>query len=109
MSVADGYIENGSRNAIFVMNSFNALWSNDAIWRHISGSSLAQVIVFCLTAPSHYLSQCSLFIKEVLWHSSRINFTLSAQATSLHNEFENYALRLLPHIPVTNNPVFEVP
>ena len=34
----------------------NSLWSSDAIWRHRSGSTLAQVMAWCLTAPSHYLN-----------------------------------------------------
>ena len=33
------------------------LVSNDPIWRHRSGSMLAQVMAWCLTAPSHYLNQ----------------------------------------------------
>ena len=36
----------------------NALRPSDAIWRHRAGSTLAQVMAFCLTAPSHYLNQC---------------------------------------------------
>ena len=31
---------------------------SDAIWRHGSWSTLAQVIACCLTAPSNYLNQC---------------------------------------------------
>ena len=31
---------------------------------------LGQVMFFCLTAPSHYLNQCCLFISKVPWHSS---------------------------------------
>ena len=42
----------------------NSLWHNDAIWRHISGSALVQVISCCLTAPSHYLNQCRLLIMK---------------------------------------------
>ena len=34
-----------------------------------SGSTLAQVMACCLTAPSHYLNQCWLIISEVQWHS----------------------------------------
>ena len=41
---------------------FNSLWPSDAIWRHRSGSTLAQVMAGCLTAPSHYLNQCWLII-----------------------------------------------
>ena len=33
----------------------NSLWPNDTIWRHRSGSALAQVMACCLMAPSHYL------------------------------------------------------
>ena len=39
------------------------LWPFDAIWRHRSGSTLAQSMACCLTAPSHYLYKCWLFIK----------------------------------------------
>ena len=35
--------------------AFNALWPSDGIWRHRSGSTLAQVMACCPTAPSHYL------------------------------------------------------
>ena len=41
----------------------NSLWSNDAIWRHRSGSTLAPAMACCLTAPSHYLNQCWLIIQ----------------------------------------------
>ena len=34
------------------------LWPSEAIWRHRSGLTLAQVMACCLTAPSHYLKQC---------------------------------------------------
>ena len=47
----------------------NPLWPSDAIWRHRSGSTLAQVMACCLMAPSHYLNQCWLIISEVQWHS----------------------------------------
>ena len=48
---------------------FNSLGPNDAIWRQRSGSTLAQVMACCLTAPSHYLNQCWLVISMVQWHS----------------------------------------
>ena len=50
---------------------FNSLWPGDAIWRHGTMSTLAQVMACCLTAPSHYLNQCWLIIGEVPWHSSQ--------------------------------------
>ena len=43
----------------------NSLRPSDAIWRHRSGSTLAQVMACCLTAPSHYLNQCWLIISKV--------------------------------------------
>ena len=42
----------------------NSLWPSDAIWRQRSGSTLAHVMVCCLTAPSHYLNQYCLIISE---------------------------------------------
>ena len=47
----------------------NSLRPSDAIWRQRTGSTLAQVMACCLTAPSHYLNQCWLVISEVQWHS----------------------------------------
>ena len=58
---------------------------------HRSGQTFAQVIIACcLTAPSHCLNKCWHLISEVLWCSPA-----SAQAATLHNEFENYTLKLL--------------
>ena len=48
----------------------NSLWPSETIWWHKSGSTLAQVMAWCLTAPSHYLNQCWLIISKVQWHSS---------------------------------------
>ena len=45
------------------------LWPSDTIWRHRSGSTLPQVMAWCLTAPNHYQNLCWLPISEVLWHS----------------------------------------
>ena len=40
----------------------NSLWPIDAIWWHICGSALPQVMACCLMATSHYLNQCWLNI-----------------------------------------------
>ena len=54
----------------------HSLWaSSDIMWWHRPGSTLAQVMTCCLTAPSHYLNQCWLIISEVQWHSVENNFT----------------------------------
>ena len=50
-------------------------WPSDAIWHHKSWSTFDKVLVCCLTATSHYLNQCWLIIKHVLWHWSERNFT----------------------------------
>ena len=78
---------------------FNSLWPSDAIWCHKTWSTLVQVVGCCLTAPNHYLNRCWLNPNEVLWPSPESNFTLSVQATVIYNEFENYILKLLPHLP----------
>ena len=52
----------------------NSLGPSDTIWWRRSGSTLAQVMACCLTAPSHYLNQCWLIISEVQRHSPGRNF-----------------------------------
>ena len=44
-------------------------------WRYRSGSPSAQVMAWCLMAPSHYLNQCWLIISKVHQHSAEGNFT----------------------------------
>ena len=51
--------------------SVYSLGPGDAIWRHGTRSTLAQVMASCLMAPSHYLNQYWLIIGEVPWHSSQ--------------------------------------
>ena len=36
----------------------NWLWTNDAVWQHRFGLTLARVIVWCLTALSHHPNRC---------------------------------------------------
>ena len=63
----------------------NSLWPSDTIWRHKSGSTLAQVKACCLMAPSHYLNQCWLIISKIQWHSFECNFTRGTSAISHWN------------------------
>ena len=49
--------------------SFNSQWPSNAICWHRSWSTLAQVMACCMMAPSHYLNQCWLIIKAVVWYS----------------------------------------
>ena len=46
----------------------NSLWPCEAIWRHTSGSTLAQEMACCLTAPSRYLNQCRFIMSKVQRH-----------------------------------------
>ena len=78
---------------------FNPLKPSDAIWRHRSGSTLAQVMACCRTAPSHYLNQCWLIINGVLWYSPCNNFTGSACDISSWYEFENYNFEIMATSP----------
>ena len=55
---------------------FNSLWPSDPRWRQRSGSTLAQIMACCLTAPSHYLNQCWLIISEVRWHIRAISWQM---------------------------------
>ena len=65
---------------------FNSLWPGGATW---CVSTLAQVMVCCL-------------FSEVVWHPPESNFTTSAQAAILCNEFENDALRITTHFTCTS-------
>ena len=40
----------------WVQNIVNSLWSGDLTWQHRTGSTLAQVMVYCLAASCHYLN-----------------------------------------------------
>ena len=62
------------------------------------GSTLAQIMIWYLTAPSHYLNQCTLIIKGVLLHSPESNFTSSTY--ELHNICSDITLlKVLLHLP----------
>ena len=72
----------------------NSLRPSDAIWRHRSGSTLAQVMACCLTAPSHYLNQCWLIISKIQWYSSEGNVTRDILATNHICWLENYLSKI---------------
>ena len=58
------YIKSGCRG-----QWVNSLQPSGTIWWHKSGSTLAQVMACCLTAPRHHLNQSGLIISKVLSHS----------------------------------------
>ena len=88
------------RLAILVINS---LWPGDAIWWYLSGSTLAQVMACCLTAPSHYPNQYWLTIGETQWQSSEGNLT---RDTSSINYYSNLpGPNELTHWPLSDGEV----
>ena len=77
----------------------NSLRPGDTIWRHGSGSTLAQIIAsrqqnIPWNNVDFFYNQwgCYAFLYES-------NFTASGQATILYNYFENYTLKLYPPGP----------
>ena len=59
-------------------------------WRYLSGSTLAQEMACCLTAPSHYLNQ--LIIKVGVCHSPEGNITRSARELKPEHVLEDYVI-----------------
>ena len=74
-------------------HKINSLGPSDAIWRQKSGSTMAQVMVCCLTAPSHYLNQCWLIISIVLWHSSEVINIRRIEDTNQQSKIEDYIFK----------------
>ena len=98
--------ENASENIVCEMSAIlsrgrlvNSLWLSDAIWRHRSGSTLAQVMACCLTAPCHRLNQCWLIISKVHWHSSEGNFAKDTSATNHYNQLKKLLFSNFFQIP----------
>ena len=63
--------------------TIDSFWPSDTILWQRSGSTLAQVMACCLTAPSHYLNQYWLIISEVWWHLYYGNFKRDAPQPSI--------------------------
>ena len=76
--------DNGNRQTSLI----NSLRPCDVWWQR-SGSTLAQVMAWCLTAPSHYLNQCWLITSEVLLHSPEGSFTGNTEDISPWYGLEN--------------------
>ena len=62
---------------------------------HRTGSTLAQVMAYCLAAPHHHLNQSWPIINEVMWLSALGRFMKDISVTNHNNWLENY----LPKIP----------
>ena len=72
----------------------NSLWPSGTVWWHRSGSTLAQVMACCLTAPSHYQNQCWLIISKVQWHSSEGNSTIDTSPINHSNYLGKYSPKI---------------
>ena len=86
----------------------NSLGPSDAIWRQRPGSTLAQVIACCLTAPSHYLNQCWLIISKVDGHSSKGKFTKTTQPSITEIIWKIKLLKLHSNFPEANELMEEI-
>ena len=98
-----------SRQCIYfvhTMGYINPLWPSDPIWQPRSGSTLAQVMACCLTAPSHYLNQCWPIINKVQWHPSECNFRKKNSDVNYCNNFGIYYLNY--HLNIPRNSGFDV-
>ena len=84
---------------IWLIPAINSLWPIAVLWRHRSASILAQVLICCLMAPSHYLNQYWFLINEDWCHSPESNFRASTQATIRPNEVENYTFKITATSP----------
>ena len=79
-----------------------------ALWKHRSGSILAQVMTCCLTAPRHYLNQYWLIIHTVLWKSPKGNININVHENNHYNSVENSTFKIKPHIQEVNELVWIV-
>ena len=80
---------NGSQATCPIMTfPINSMWPSDTIWWHRSGSKLAQVMVCCLMAPSHYLTQCWLVMSKVPRHLPEEIIICRSEDISQQNKIE---------------------
>ena len=59
-------------------------------------------MVWCLTAPSHYLNQCWLIISKVKWHSSDSNSQEITQQSIIEISLKITRLELHSNLPGAN-------
>ena len=82
---------------------FNSLsmWPSDAVWGHRYESTLARVMACCLTAPSHYLSQCWLSMRSSGIHL-RVILQEMPKMSILDMSLKITTLRIQPNISADN-------
>ena len=52
-----------------IVHYVHSLWPSGDIRRIRPVTTQAEVLAYCLTAPSHYVNQCRLSFRGVLWNS----------------------------------------
>ena len=74
------YMSTSGTDLSFPSPQMQLLTPIDAIWRHGTWTTLVQIMICCLTAPSHYLNQCWLIPSQAQWHFYEGCFTTDASA-----------------------------
>ena len=97
---------------IYNVHNFRYLWpcpfscliinsvlpSNTICWYIQIWVNMVQLMAWCNQAPSHYLNQCWLIIKGILWCLPERNLTWSAHKFNPQHVFRDYwFLNFLPH------------
>ena len=77
----------------------DSLWPSDVTWRHRFGSTLAEVMAWCLTAPSHYMNKCWLIISKVLCQSSNGIIIRKSEDINMHSKVEICIFKIAPQSP----------
>ena len=72
----------------------NSLEPSNVIRRWRFCSTMVQVMACSLTAPSHYLNQCYLYISKALWHSSEDIIIRRFEDTNQLSKVENYIFEI---------------
>ena len=77
--------------------SSSSLWPYHAMWHWWSLSTLVQAMAWCLTAPSHYMNQCWLFINMA---NSRVMLTwIDTQNINPQVAYEIYTFEITTPSP----------
>ena len=79
----------------------NSSWHSDAIWQ-INGSTLAQLMVCCLTAPSYYMNQCWLinWLRDMHLRAISQEVLKNYSICNLNGKFT--LLKYFEHLPGTD-------
>ena len=83
-----------------VVSGQTALWASDTIWWHRYGLKLAQVMAYCLMAPSHYLNQYDYDFSSMNFcaiHMSAISLWVAKQLFGTMH-LKNIIFKLLSHL-----------